>query len=95
MNTAASVYIERGSNLNTAAVFSLNPNDAATMNEINPESVRAVISIATELGLEKIVDGIIAGEAVHLEGTCRLGHISDHAPDPMVLFAQRGYEGGT
>lgn len=41
--------------VHTAAVFSLNPNDAAMMNEINPESVRTVISIATELGLEKIV----------------------------------------
>ena len=41
--------------VHTAAVFSLDPNDANLMAEVNPSSVQTVISLAQELGLSKVV----------------------------------------
>ena len=41
--------------VHSAAVFSLNPNDAELMAEVNPSSVQSVISLAQELGLSKVV----------------------------------------
>ncbi len=41
--------------VHTAAMFSLNPNDAERMAELNPSSVSSIISIASELGLSKVV----------------------------------------
>lgn len=41
--------------VHAAAVFSLNPNDAAEMAEINPGSVRTVLGLAEELGLSRVV----------------------------------------
>ncbi len=41
--------------VHVAAIFSLNPNDAAKMAELNPGSVDTIISLAGELGLAKVV----------------------------------------
>ncbi len=41
--------------VHVAAIFSLNPNDAKTMAELNPGSVDTIISLAGELELAKVV----------------------------------------
>lgn len=41
--------------VHAAAVFSLNPNDGAMMAEVNPGSVRTIISLAGDLGLSRVV----------------------------------------
>ena len=41
--------------VHVAALFSLNPNDAAKMAALNPGSVDTIISLAGELGLAKVV----------------------------------------
>ena len=41
--------------VHTAALFSLNPNDAQAMAEVNPGSVKTIIGLVEELGLTKMV----------------------------------------